>query len=107
MVNIAGIPNGAQNEMLALPRAGTWDFVAANNALPPPGTVLLWTVRPTHSAVVTAGGISGYNQACVFPHLPNVGAYTTCQPAQLPANSRTCFTIAENTFVAQAVALGI
>ncbi|MGH7066697.1 MAG: hypothetical protein ACREFO_20770 [Acetobacteraceae bacterium] len=107
MGNMAGIPNGAQNAMLALRRAGRWDFAIVNNALPPAGTVLLWTEGPTHSAVVTAGGISGYNQACVFPHLPALGNYTTCTAAQLAANRRSCFTISEDDIVVQAAALGI
>jgi hypothetical protein len=50
--NIAGVLNGAQNQMLALqPLSSPWNFV---NGLPPAGTVLLWTAPPTHSAVVTA-----------------------------------------------------
>jgi hypothetical protein len=107
MGNIAAIPNNAQGAMLALRRAGTWNFDIVSNALPPIGTVLLWIEGPTHSAIVTAGGISGYNQACVFPHLPALGNYSTCLPAQLVANRRSCFTIAENDLVAQAVVLGI
>lgn len=107
MGNLAAIPNGVQAAMLAVRRAGTWDFARVNNALPPAGTVLLWLEGPTHSAVVTAGGISGYNQACVFPHLPALGNYSTCAPAQLAPNRRTCLTIAEDDIVAQAVVLGI
>jgi hypothetical protein len=107
MGNLAGLPNPVQAVTLALRRAGRWDFTIVNNALPPAGTVLLWTEGPTHSAVVTAGGISGYNQACVFPHLPALGAYSTCPPGLLAGNRRNCFTIAEDDIVAQAVALGI
>ncbi len=107
MGNLAGLPNPVQEAMLALRRSGKWDFAIVNNALPPAGTVLLWPEGPTHSAVVTAGGISGYNQACVFPHLPALGVYSTCVPAQLAGNRRLCFTIAEDDIVAQAVALGI
>lgn len=107
MGNIAGIPNGAQSAMLALQRSGTWDFDRVNNALPPVGTVLLWLEGPTHSAIVTAGGISGYNQACVFPHLPALGVYSTCTPAQLAPNRRSCLTISEDIIAAQAAALGL
>jgi hypothetical protein len=107
MGNLAGLPNPVQEIMLALRRAGKWDFTIVNNALPPAGTVLLWTEGPTHSAVVTAGGISGYNQACVFPHLPALGVHSTCAPVQLAGNRRICFTIAEDDVVARAAALGI
>ncbi|MGH7050298.1 MAG: hypothetical protein ACREE5_06605 [Acetobacteraceae bacterium] len=104
---MVGVPNGVQAVMLALRRAGTWDFARVNNALPPAGTVLLWTEGPTHSAIVTAGGISGYNQGYVFPHLPALGNHSTCAPAQLAANRRICFTIAEDDIVARAAALGL
>jgi hypothetical protein len=102
--NIAGMPNGPQNEMLALqPLSSPWNFV---NGLPPAGTVLLWTAPPTHSAVVTAGGISGYNQGCVTLAAIGIGL-TTLLVAQLAANKLNCSTIAESDIVLRAIALGI
>jgi hypothetical protein len=99
MGNIAAIPNGAQAAMLALPRAGMLNFAQNGNALPAFGTVLLWLTGATHVAIVTAHGITGYNQACVFPHLPNLGNYSSCQPIQLANNQRTCYMITENNVV--------
>jgi hypothetical protein len=102
--NIAAMAGGAQNAILALPRSGSWDFNIVANALPPLGTVLLWDALPTHSAVVTTNGITGYNQACVFPGIGGAG-YTNGLPAGIWANLRRCHTIAPATIVAQALAL--
>ncbi|MCW5632909.1 MAG: hypothetical protein KIT17_06185 [Rubrivivax sp.] len=98
MGNIANMPGSAQGAMLRLPRVGAVDF-NHTAALPPPGTVLLWLNAPTHSAVVTANGISGYNQSCVFPHLPALGNYSSGLRTQLGAGSRLCYMIAENDIV--------
>lgn len=97
MGNIANMPGGAQGAMLRLPRVCAFDF--NTGATPPPGTVLLWITGPTHSAVVTQNGISGYNQSCIFPHLPALGNYSTCAPAQLGAGQKLCYLIAENDIV--------
>jgi len=104
MGNIAGMPGTAQGAMLRLPRVSAFDF-NQNPAMPPQGTVLLWLTAPTHSAVVTAHGISGYNQGCIFPHLPALGNYTSGQRAQLGAGSRLCYLIAENDIVRAAGAV--
>lgn len=93
--NIGAMPNGPQNAMLALPRSGTWIAAGPNPALPPLGTVLLWDTLPTHSAVVTAHGITGYNQACVFSPFITVATHTSGQPTQIAAELRTCHTIDE------------
>jgi hypothetical protein len=99
MGNIMAIPGGGpQNAMLAMPTSGNLDFATNGGALPPVGTVLLWTASPTHSAVVTANGICGYNQACVLP-VPNLGTYSTGQPNQLVANKRQVLLISEADIV--------
>jgi hypothetical protein len=92
---------GAQNVMLTVKRSGTWDFAIVNNALPPLGSVLLWDALPTHSAVVTANGITGYNQACVFPAIGGAG-YTNGQPAGIWPNLKRCHVIAAETIIAEA-----
>jgi hypothetical protein len=84
--------------MLNLPRWRAWDFTRSS-VLPPPGTVLLWTNPPTHSAVVTsAGRIAGYNQQCVFPTIGSNGL-TYGTPAQLGATSKQSFAILEGVIV--------
>lgn len=97
--NISTMPQGAQRAMLALPRSGTWTATGPNPALPPVGTVLLWDAPPTHSAIVTAQGITGYNQACVFSPYITQHTYTHGQPVQIQLPKRTCHTIAELTIV--------
>jgi len=94
----------AQGAMLRLPRASACDF-NQSPATPPQGAVLLWLTAPTHSAVVTAHGISGYNQGCIFPHLPALGNHSSGQRAQLGAGSRLCYLIAENDIVRAAGAV--
>jgi hypothetical protein len=96
--NIGVMPNGPQRAMLALPRSGVWDFAQIGPAMPPPGTVLLWDQPPTHSAVVTLNGITGYNQACVFSPIM-AATYTSGQPAQLLATHKRCFLILADTVV--------
>jgi len=97
----------AQPEMLALTRSGNWNF-AITPGTPPAGSVLLWPLGATHSAVVTAANaITGYNQVVQFPvFIGNVG-HTTGAPAQLAANQRLCVVISEATIVARAAALDL
>ena len=97
--NIVGIPNGPQRAMLAMPRQGGYNFAAHGNALPPLGTVLLWPGGSTHVAVAAANGITGYNQACVFPNLPNLGNYSAEPAANLAGSCQDCFLIAEGDIV--------
>jgi Domain of unknown function (DUF4157) len=86
-----------QPAMLKLPRAATWDFKKMRR-LPPPGTVLLWTAKATHSAVVTPyGAIAGYNQVDVFT-TRDIGL-TSCTLDMLDAKSMQCITILEDTIV--------
>jgi hypothetical protein len=94
MVRIGNIPGSAQGAMLSLPRH-PYDFANPGGVVLPLGAVLVWTAAPTHSAVVTANGIAGYNQACVFPHLPALGAYSCPQPAQLAPAAQQCFVVQE------------
>ena len=98
MGNIANMPASAQGAMLRMTRVSAFDF-NQSAVMPPQGTVLLWLTGPTHSAVVTAGGISGYNQSCIFPHLPALGNYSTCPRAQLGVGQGLCYMIAENDIV--------
>jgi hypothetical protein len=99
MGNIATMPGGGpQQVMKTFPRIGPIDFSTNGGVLPALGTVLFWTQEPTHSAVVTANGITGYNQSCVLP-VPAVGTYTTGTPGQLTHNMRQCFMIAEADIV--------
>ena len=98
MTNIANMPGSPQGAMLRMSRVSAFDF-GSNAAMPPAGTVLLWLTTPTHSAIVTAGGISGYNQSCIFPHLPALGNYSTGTRAQLAAGQRLCYMIAEDDIV--------
>jgi hypothetical protein len=96
--NMVRITGGPQNAILALPRSGIWDFTRVP-ALPPPGTVLLWTDPPTHSAVVASTRmIAGYNQQCVFPRIGSNGL-TYGTPAKLGPRSKRPFTISEETIV--------
>ena len=98
MGNIANIPGSTQIAMLNMPRVSAIDL-NLSGVLPPVGTVLLWLTGPTHSAVVTANGISGYNQSCIFPHLPALGNYFTGQLAHLGAGKSLCYMIAEGDIV--------
>lgn len=104
MGNLTMIPGGPQVAMLNMPRISALDF-NLNPNLPAAGTVLLWLTGPTHSAVVTANGISGYNQSCVFPHVPNTGTYSTGQVAQLGAGKNLCYMIAETDIIRTAGAV--
>jgi hypothetical protein len=97
--NIGSMPRGPQEAMLALPRSGTWTANGPNPTLPPVGTVLLWDALPTHSAIVTAQGITGYNQACVFAPYITQHTYTHGLPVQIQHLKRTCHTISELTIV--------
>jgi hypothetical protein len=98
MTNIANMPASPQGAMLRMSRVSAFDF-GQSPVMPPPGTVLLWLTGTTHSAVVTAGGISGYNQSCIFPHLPALGNYSTGTRAQLGAGQQLCYMIAEDDIV--------
>ena len=72
------MPGYGPGAMLRLPRVSAFDF-NQKPATPPQGTVLLWLTAPTHSAVVTPHGISGYNQGCIFPQLTALGNYSSGQ----------------------------
>jgi hypothetical protein len=98
MERIGKIPGSPQGAMLAMPQF-PYDFDHPGGVALVPGMVLVWTSGPTHSAVYTAAGIAGYNQSCVFPHLPATGTYSCPQPAQLAATARKCFVILENDIV--------
>jgi len=93
--NIGTMPNGPQRAMLAMPRAGN---VELGQGLPPIGTVLIWDDIPTHSAIVTSAGITGYNQGCVASGNPGAG-HTSLAVTELGANFRSCSTIDESDIV--------
>jgi len=106
--NIATMaPLAAQPAILALPRSGNWDF-AITPGTPPVGSVLLWPLGGTHSAVVSAANaITGYNQGVQIPVFHNQFGHTTGSPAQIAANQRLCTVVAEQTIVARAAALNL
>lgn len=99
--NIATMPNGPQRAILAMPRSGTWDLAGG---LPASGSVLLWDALPTHSAVVTAQGITGYNQGCVAGGALGAG-HTSLQVADLGGGFRTCHLVTEMDIVRAAGAV--
>ncbi len=99
IMNIAGMAVAPQAAILALPRAGNWNF-AITPATPPTGSVLLWTLGATHSAVVGGNNlITGYNQVAQFPALHGQIGRTSATPAQLAANQRICVVISEGTTI--------
>ncbi|MBV1858496.1 MAG: hypothetical protein KUG77_08800 [Nannocystaceae bacterium] len=93
--NIASMPNGPQRAMLAMPRAAAVDLT---QGLPAAGTVLVWDALPTHSAVVTAQGITGYNQGCVATAGIGPGHISLGVNELAPA-FRTCSSISETDIV--------
>jgi len=101
---ICTMPNGPQNAMFALHRAGIWEFTGPNYDMPPLGTVLLWDTDPSHSAVVTGLGTTSYNQACIFTPFIMEPRYSSGAAAQLQADRRRCCTILELTIVRAAAA---
>ncbi len=105
--NIAAMAPAAQPEILALVRAGSWNF-GITPVTPPAGSVLLWPLGGTHSAVVSApNAITGYNQVVQFPAFPGLFGHTTRTVAQLGANHRLCAVIPESVIVARAAALNL
>ncbi len=102
---IASMDRGPQNAMIGLRQSGQWDFDNADTILPPVGTVLLWEQSPTHSAVVTEHGITGYNQAVVFSPYITTAGHTHGQPNQVSARFRQCFTISEEEMMRAARSL--
>lgn len=100
------LTQGGQVEMLALARAGAWNFGTTKNT-PEVGSVLLWPDSSTHVAVVSEPGqITGYNQTCIFPHMNDLGR-TTYPWTTLANQNRPCFKILETTVVKAAVDLGL
>ncbi len=98
--NIAIMPEGPQQAMKGLPRSGTWDFNKTPTT-PIDGTVLLWEVSPTHSAIVTGKDrISGYNQANLWPD-SGMG-YSTRSPVNITKKYKVAQTILEDTIVSEA-----
>jgi len=107
LTNIVGMAVPAQAAMLALPRAGNWNFTITP-ITPPVGSVLVWPEGGTHSAVVTGlNVISGYNQPAQFPHLVGQWGYTSASPAQLGAAHKSCVVVSEATIIARAAALDL
>lgn len=102
---IAAMREGPQNAMLRVRRSGHWDFNLMGGALPPIGTVLLWEQSPTHSAIVTEHGITGYNQVCVFASNVTSRGYSHGQPRHILHGFRICVTIDEKDIIEAAAEL--
>lgn len=102
---IASLPRGPQNALLQVRPSGRWDFDITGDRLPPVGSVLIWTQRPTHSAIVTPHGITGYNQRCILPEGVTGAGYTHGQPGQLASGMRRCLVIREEDMLRAARAM--
>jgi hypothetical protein len=69
--------------------------------LPAAGHVLVWKEAPTHSAVVTAAGITGYNQAGFMNNVANAG-YTHLTKADVKPAYKMVYAIPDTVVVAHA-----
>jgi hypothetical protein len=104
-INIARMAGTPQGAMLGLRTVGRWNF--QTQGMPGPGMVMLWAFGSTHSAISTPGGITGYNQPCIFVPFITALGYTQGLPSQLIANALTCVLIAPDTVIQAAAAANL
>jgi hypothetical protein len=104
--NVAAmVPQASMLALIGPGRSANWDFAITPNT-PPDGSVLIWPLGGTHSAIVSGvNAISGYNQPVQFP---GVGlGHTTNAPGALAANQRMCVVVSEAAIIAAAAAANL